>query len=290
MKNAMTALAVALAVCACGEEAPSPAVQESAQAISNGFVFDHAALEQRPSGLLPRDRLRPEAFAPQHVIDALIETDEDFDDSASLSKRTVAQSPNWIFEQSPDRGRVLVLSRAAGGRARPLVPGALRQASLERLERFGIPADEVGRVLQRAVKRQDRDAEGQVGAPEVHRHKTFVWRGVDGVRVEGHRAVVTHRPDGGFHRALIKWPALAGDGHRLRSDLPVGEIEQRAVAALQAAGESRGSVQTRWLYVPTLRADGSVTLELKVSARLAEEEHGDYTEEARLIEVEVDAR
>ncbi len=290
MKNALTALAVAVAVCACGVETPEPAVHESTQAISNGFVFDHAELEQRPSGQLPQNRLRPEAFAPQHVMDVLMETDEDFDDSASLSNRLIAQSKGWFFEQNLERGRILVLSRATGGEPRPQLRGALRRASLARLARFGIPQGEVGRVLQRAVKRQDRGGEGELGQAEVHRHKTFVWRGIDGVRVRGHRAVVTHRPDGGFHRALVKWPALSDAGHRLRSDLPLEEIQQRAVAALQAAGESKGSVQTRWLYVPTLQADGTVSLELRVAARIAEEEHDDFTEEARIIEILVDAR
>jgi hypothetical protein len=231
-----------------------------------------------------------EAFAPQHVIDVLIGTNEDFDDSASLTNRLIAESPGWFFEQNASRGRLMILSRAKGGEARPLQRSALRRAAVERLARFGIPQGEVGRVLQRAVNRQDRGAEGELSPPEVHRHKTFVFRAIDGVRVEGHRAVVTHRPDGGFHRALVKWPALAGVGHRLRSDLPLEEIQQRAVAALQAAGESKGSVQTRWLYVPTLLEDGTVTLDLKVSARIAEEDHGEYIEEARLIEVDVDAR
>ena len=290
-----TAILAACLTCACGAEDDGAPTQvevraDHAHAISNGFRFDRTLLAERPSGQLPAQRLGVEAFAPENVTGALLGTQEAFDDSRSISRRLIAESAGWHYEQNFERGRILVLSKAKPGAARPLRRLAVRRQAMQRLVRFGIPLAEVARVVQTSSMRQDRDGDENVGEPELHRHKTFVWRGIEGVPIEGHRAVVTHTPDGAFHRALIKWPALAADGHRLGSDLPDLEIERRAVNALRESGESHGDVSLRWVYIPTLTAQGTVTVELKVIARIAEAQHEDYTEEPRLIEVNVDAR
>ena len=81
------------------------------------------------------------------------------------------------------------------------------------------------------------EEDGVRGAPSVHRNKTFVLRGFNGVPVQGHRAVVTHSPDGVIHRALVRWPALAPSGHALRTSLTTAQISLRAIQALEAEGE-----------------------------------------------------
>src|SRR5262249_41499167 len=80
--------------------------------------------------------------------------------------------------------------------------------------------------------------------------------GINGVRVEGSRAVVTHSLDGAVHRMLVRWPALAAAGHRLRTGLKASQIETRAVQALQAAGETGGAGVGAWEHGPARGAGG----------------------------------
>jgi len=129
-----------------------------------------------------------------------------------------------------------------------------------------------------------------VSEPKIHRYKTFVLRGINGIPIQGNRAVITHQLDGSFQRALVKWPPLAAAGHKLATTLTVAEIEQRAAAALRDAGESSGAVPLRWKYVPTLLDSGEITLELVASARVKSKQHEKFTEEPREIDVPVDAR
>ena len=66
-------------------------------------------------------------------------------------------------------------------------------------------ASETGRVLQRKSLSQDADGTA-LSAERVHRYKTFVYRALNGVPVEGHRAVVTHGLDGSFVRDMLEDP------------------------------------------------------------------------------------
>lgn len=300
-------LALSVSLTACGAGAEDEAAIEPPEAVGANqaalgvFRIDSSALAVRPAGRLPADPLTAAAFAPAHVADRLIGTAEVFDPSASFANRLVEDSATWHVENDAERGRLLVHRRDLSGRvAAPPAPAELSDLALRRLAEWGVPEAEISKVMQRTLMRQDLDepavdaagapvAAPQPSPPMLHRHKTFVQRGIGGIPVEGHRAVVTYRPDGVFQRALLAWPPLAADGHRMTSALPVAEIERRVIAELQAEGETEGEVALRWKYVPTLLADGSVTLELMVSARLAEVVGRDLTEEARIFDIPVDA-
>ncbi|ACY14136.1 hypothetical protein [Haliangium ochraceum] len=290
-------LALSLMLAACGtysEEDFSPDQPEdfaTAEAQLAGFQIDSRALEQRPSGQLPEQRLPPEAFEPQIVASKLVGTNESFNDAGSFANRMVGDSLTWHLESEPVRGRMVVGRHDLSGQSPgPVTPDQLRQMAIQRLQSWGVPPDEIAGVKQRTLMRQDLDDSGQIGKPVLHRHKTFVQRGIHGVRVEGHRAVLTFRPDGVFQRAMAAWPPLAPTGHRLASDLPIPEIEERTIQQLQQAGETGGPVTLHWKYRPQLQADGSVVLELVASARLAEVPGEDLTEEARIFDIPVDAR
>jgi hypothetical protein len=97
-------------------------------------------------------------------------------------------------------------------------------------------------------------------------------------------------PDGELHRVLARWPALAGQGHRLRTRLSQGQIVQRARDSLRARGIMNGKARIDWAYAPTELADGQVTLTLKAMVQLPSRELADGTdEESRTIEVDLDA-
>ncbi len=184
---------------------------------------------------------------------------------------------------------MLVLRKTPSGPRTSPDQALLQRSALARLNRWGIPSSEVGAVLQRTTMRDDLDGT-TASAPEVHRYKTFVFRAINGVEVQGHRAVVTHTLDGTFNRALIRWPALAASGHRLRTPLRAPDIERRAAEALIAEGERGGSVQLRWKYVATPLTNGEVTLTLKASAIMGPElTQGGAAEEPREIEIDVGA-
>lgn len=294
-------LALCLSITACGDgtEEDIDFEQQSHDLVLPapiGFQIDSTLLEPRPRRLLPQRPLTADSFRPLNVARSLVETQENFAaDERSFATRQIETSPSWHLEIDATSGLLLVGRRDAAGRPQqplgqdPLQRDPFRLDALRRLGRWGIGADEIARSLQRPLMRQVEEL-GRLGEPVVHRHKTFVFRGIGGVPVEGHRAVITYRPDGAFQRALISWPPLAPAGHRLTSALAVGEIERRVRDTLRAAGETRGAVRLSWKYVPTLRADGTVTVELVVSARLAEVSHADLSEEARVFDIAVDAR
>lgn len=126
--------------------------------------------------------------------------------------------------------------------------------------------------------------------PRVHRLKGFVKRVVNGVRVQGHRAVVTFTPDGELQRVLAHWPPLAAQGHKLHTALPPGQIVLRAQAALRARGITRGNARLDWAYVPSPQANGEVVLTLSAMVELPSRQLSDGTdEESRLLAIDVDA-
>lgn len=90
------------------------------------------------------------------------------------------------------------------------------------------------------------DNNTEAGKPTVHRYKTLIQRALNGVRVEGHRAVVSPGTDGRFARVLVKWPPLAREGHQPRTPLTLAEVEQRALVALKAEGVTSGRVKLAW--------------------------------------------
>lgn len=266
------------------------------------FTIDTRGIEERPPSPLPKRRLLSESWNANFTARHLLETDEELQEVRTLRTHTRWSSLSWFLEIDASDGTLMALRRnqtTSGATETNQVPSPinelsppeerkLTEASLARLQRWGIEPGEVGRILQRQLLKQDETNTHGVQEPKLHRYKTFVLRGFHGIAVDGHRAVLTYTPDGNFHRAYARWPALADTGHRLSTKLTTAEIVERTVAQLRAEGESEGLVQLSWKYVPRL-AHGRATLELVASARTdAHTVHG-TTEEPRVLDVSVDA-
>lgn len=253
-----------------------------------GFIFDSTGIATPPTGGIPTTLLPRTAFDDAMLQRGLVGTTEPFTVTEDLGARRNLESQTWKLERDPSEGQVLVLNKVPSGPATPQEPAILQRTALARLQRWGIPTAELGPVRQVKSFLQSEE-NGVLGAPEVHRHKTFVMRAINGIRVEGHRAVVSHGVDGSFQRALISWPALARTGHLLRTRLTTAEIEQRAREALWAEGETAGNVYLYWKYVPTQLSTGEWALTLQVAAAMPSVTGTTSTEEPRVIDVDVSA-
>ncbi len=289
MKRFSLILALALPVlasfgCAMPQSEQEEIAQQN-QALS-GFTFDSSALATIPPRTLPSGLLSLRAFSDDVIARSLIQTTEPFASGARIGNIMEQVSASWKFEKDASQGSILVLKTTATGKPSPQDESTLQRQAIARANAFGIPSIEIGRTIQRKGLLQDQDDSG-VSAPEVHRYKTFLFRAINRVPVEGHRMVVSHAGDGSFVRSILKWPAIARSGNLLTTTLTPAEIEERAIRALTAEGESRGKVKLSWKYVPTQQPSGEVTLTLKASARLAA---SSVTPEARAIDVDVDAR
>lgn len=246
-----------------GDDAP---LGQSESALST-FTFDSTAIAQNPSATLPSARLPLTSFQDAVIERSLINTTEVFTPGTPVGKRTQKEGAEWTYEKDPTQGQVLVVRKTPSGPAAAVDEAVLRRLSLLRLNTWGIPNSEMGTVLQQRALAESQDGTTPTTSRAIHRYKTFVFRAINGVQVEGQRAVVTHTLDGTFNRALIRWPALAPSGHQLRTSLSTADIEARAEVALKAAGETGGAVTLRWKYVTTLLTTGEATLTLTVSAR-----------------------
>lgn len=290
----MTILPLAAAL-GCGNTQPEPQpqtpeqVERTVRAALTGFTFDSTELAQAPSGPLPTVLLPQTAFSDANLQRSLLQTTESFTVSGQLGSRAELDSPSWHLERDAQHGRVLVVRKHEGGAAVPQDEALLQRFSIDRLQRWGIPSGEVGPIRQVQLLAQGQD-DTLLEAPAVARYKTFVMRAINGIRVEGHRAVVTHALDGTFQRAVLKWPAIATSGHRLYTRLTPTEIESRATDALVRAGELGGPVRLSWKYVPTQLTTGQVSLTLVVSASMPSLTDADgTTEEPRVVDVDVSA-
>jgi hypothetical protein len=250
------------------------------------FVFDSTRIATPPTGGIPTTLLPRTAFDDSVLQGALIGSTEAFSDVETVGTRRDRQSRTWTLESDPSEGHVLVSNKLGSGPATPQEPAVLQRTAVARLQRWGIPAAEMGPVYQVRSYVQDRE-DGVVSAAVVHRHKTFVMRAINGIRVEGHRAVVSHGVDGSFQRAFISWPPLARTGHLLRTRLSTADIEQRARAALLAEGETSGNVRLFWKYAPAQLATGEWALTLEVGAAMDGVDGENGTEEPRIIDVDV---
>ncbi|NOJ91394.1 hypothetical protein HMI51_00300 [Corallococcus coralloides] len=266
---------------------PAAVTTQSARA-TVGFIFDSTELATPPTGGLPTTLLPRTAFDAAALQGSLVGTTEPFTQTDALGSRAELESQSWKLERDPSEGQVLVLNKVGSGPRTPQEPALLQRNALARLQRWGIPTAELGEVRQVKSFTQ-REENGVVAAPTLHRHKTFVLRAINGIPVEGHRAVVSHGPDGSFQRALISWPALARTGHLLRTRLTTAQIEERAREALQAEGETAGDVHLSWKYVPTQLSTGEWALTLQVSAEMPPVTGTTSTEEPRVIDVDVSA-
>jgi hypothetical protein len=286
-----------LLLAGCGVDASADAedapVAQSASAITSSFVFDSNAIAQAPSATLPTARLTLTSFQDSVITRSLINTTDSFTTALQMGSKTQMEGTQWSFGKDPTAGQVLVVRKTPSGPATIVDEAVLQRSALSRLNTWGIPSSEVGTVLQRQSLGEHQDGTSPTTTTrELHRYKTFVFRAINGVRVQGHRAVVSHTPDGTFNRALIKWPPIATTGHALRTGLSTTDIEARAEAALLAEGETAGAVTLRWKYVATPLTNGEVTLSLKVSAVTSPSAttQGATGEETREITVEVDAQ
>lgn len=266
---------------------PAAVTTQSARA-TVGFIFDSTAIATPPTGGLPTTLLPSTAFGDAMLQGGLVGTTEPFTQTDALGSRANLESQTWKLERDPSEGQVLVLNKVGSGPETPQDPALLQRNALARLQRWGIPTSELGEVWQVKSFTQSRE-NGVLGALRLHRHKTFVMRAINGIRVEGHRTVVSHGPDGSFQRALISWPALAQTGHLLRTRLTTAQIEERAREALLAEGETAGDVHLSWKYVPTQLATGEWALTLQVSAAMPSVTGTTSTEEPRIIDVDVSA-
>lgn len=288
IRHALLSLTFASLLAGCAVDDQTLAETGSGAEAASAVTLDTTGIATRPAATIPATRLALSAFDEGALAGRLMRTSEVFDTVSTVGPRVVRESTTWHLERDATHGQALFVRRGAPGAAVALTDAQLQQAATTRLAEWGVPSAEILRVLQRRALRQSEEA-GVRGAPQLHRYKTFVLRGINGVPVEGHRAVVTHSPDGVIHRALVRWPALAASGHLLRTSLTTAQISQRALDALAAAGETSGRAVLRWKYVPTLNAAGEAVLTLRVGARMAAVQSGDTAEEAREVDVDVAA-
>lgn len=260
-------------------------IAQQNQALS-GFTFDASALSFVPPRTLPTGLMSISSFSDDVIARSLVQTTEPFTSGVRIGNITEQVSASWKFEKDATQGTILVLKTVDSGKPSPQDEATMQRQAISRANAFGIPSIEIGRTLQRKALLQDQDDSG-VSTPEVYCYKMFLFRSINRIPVEGHRMVVSHAGDGTFARTILKWPAIARSGHLLTTTLTNTEIEERAVRALTAEGESRGSVKLSWKYVPTPQPSGEVTLTLKASARLAA---SSVNPEPREIDVDVDAR
>jgi hypothetical protein len=154
---------------------------------------------------------------------------------------------------------------------------------------WGLPGTEIHKVAQRRLMAADDSPQGATSQPAIAAYKTFLYRGVKGVRIPGHRAVVTHDRAGQLRKALVHWPALAAGGHLLHTPLTVAQIQSQAATTLNGLGKVPGAARLRWAYVPGPGTNGNVTLTLKVTAELAAIQRGEAVEEPEVEIIDVQA-
>ena len=265
-------------------------VQSSSDEALAAFTVDSSALAVRPAKPALLKALRPEKLEVQNVASKLLRATQ----SPAMVRsgtRTQYRVVDWELETDPKAGRVLAnRAVATAARAVPQDVQRLRTDSLSRLRDLGVDDGEVGTVLQREVMASTQEQTSGISSTELHSYKTFVFRSVNGIPVEGHRAVITHARDGSMRKALMTWPALAGAGHQLTSRLERSTIETRAKRALLREGETAGSAKLAWRYVPVPTDSGEVTLKLVAIAAVAGRTATDgTTAEPRIVEVDVDA-
>lgn len=285
MRSMITAFGFSMLLGACAADDGRDATEGSSAEAAGSFTIDSSAIATAPTAALPARLLTSEAFAESAVTSRLMKTGEAFQTLATLRTLETRESTTWHLERDAQAGQLLFLRRGAPGAATTVDESVLQQTSLRRLADWGVPSGEILRTLQRQTFAQDEDAPSS----RLHRYKTFVLRGFNGVSVEGHRAVLTYSPDGVLHRALVRWPALASSGHLLRTPLTRAQIVARAITALQAAGVSGGAAALRWKYVPAMNDRGEAVLTLRVGARTPGATAGGIAQEAREIDVDVSA-
>lgn len=272
-------LIASLATACVGDDTAQLSTNESSL-----VTLDSSALTPIPGGTIPTARLTRSAFTSQTIARGLIQTGEAMARVDALGSRTTDDSANWSLETDGQRGTLLVLRKHEGGAPVTSDPVMLQRDAVARLNSWGLPSTELGRVLQRrAAVLDDDDPE----RPRLFAHKTFAFRQVLGIPVEEHRAVVTHALDGTFQRALIRWPPLAASGHLLHTRLTRDQIERLALATLARENITNAAVTLRWRYLAELMPTGEVKLRLSVAAHVPSPATEEIGGEPRDIDVDV---
>lgn len=258
--------------------------------LAAGFEFDTSRIQTFPRASLPERRLKLKAFDTANALRSFAASAEKVESSEAVVGRRVADfTRSWRVERDTAEGSMLIarrgeLAETSGTTDRE----KLMTASTQLLGGFGVPSEEIGAVIAKSLMTRDADGEAKEPGPaRLLLYKTYVSREINGVPVEGHRAVVTHAPDGSFVRANLLWPPLAPNGHKLSTKLTTAEIERRAQAALEKERETEGKVMLRWKYVPVKTKTGEVALRLMVEAWITPATPG--ATEPRAINVPVDA-
>lgn len=288
---ALASIALAGALAGCLGAPVEDSAPDQTVGAATGFTLDTTGISAAPAATLPSARLSLTAFTEANVARNLLGSAETFAPLSTLGSRVNVESATWHLERDSSKGQLFAFHTPLMGDEIAQSDAQLQSASTALLGRWGVPSAEILRTLQRRLMGRDEDNNVIADAPRLIDHKTFFFRGINGVPIEGHRAVVTWGRDGSLRRVLLRWPALAASGHRLRTTLSVAQIRSRAQTALRNAGETSGAARLRWKYVATAQTDGSVTLTLMVGARLASSTNTNgTTEEAREIDVDVSAR
>ncbi len=294
----MMGCAAACGVTGCATEPESPSGEPSEarpaevvkEEMVGGWMLDVAGLKTVPTLAAPAARLLPEAFDLGHVQRDLLRDDGLLEMKGQLRDRTRSESSAFAIEVDPVKGTLLAIRKDALGAAADLDEAAVTEDAKDRLRDFGIPDEEIGGVITRRLLGEDSSREARSEGPRLVAYKTFVTRGFGGVVVPGHRAVVTHSPDGSLRKVLVKWPALANVGHRLTTPLTLAAIKDRVATRLTESGRPQGRAVLGWMQEPTVGEDGSVRLTLKVAARLPAIDHGEIVEEPEIEAIDVDAK
>lgn len=286
----LASLALA-AGCATETDPPgAPGPTGAAQgALTASFEFDSSAIQKAPPAELPAAFLTLDRLDEFNVARSLLLSSDKPERVETIGTHETFKTPEWEFEKDSFNGRVAGLATTPEKDPSPQDEASLQKAALERLFAYGVGPGEIGRVLQRRSMRQDFDGQ-EPEKPELHRYKTFVFRGVNGVQIEGHRAVISQGLDGSPRKVAMKWPALSKKGHQLRTPLTPKEIEGRAAEALAREGEVGGKVSLFWKYVATNTGTGEVALRLTVGAHMRSVKGDVVTEEPRIVNVDISAQ
>lgn len=306
MKSVWAVLAMgclaAAGVAACNAESEGPAPEGPAASgpsveagpvhedVVLGWALDVSALEAAPHLSLPAARLRAEAYEPARVQRDVLGAAGPLELVGRVRSRERFESDAFVMELDAAKGKLLALRKAE---RRPASEDAdveaLETEARDRVRALGIPDDEVVSVVTRRLLAQDDTRQTRAVAPRLVAYKTFVMRGFGGVPVEGHRAVITHDPDGSLRKVLVSWPALAEAGHRLRTPMTLPEIEHEVATRLTALGRPQGRASLAWAQTPSVDENGQVRLTLQVAARLPAIDHGEIVEEPEVEMIDVAA-
>ena len=254
--------------------------------VIGGFTFDTSELGAPPAAILPPQVLTSNQLEVSQVTDRILQNQDGFVLNEVTTGSEYYESPTWLLQRNLADGVTLALHKPTVVTPQPVDEEQLRVEALLRLDVFGIGKNQICSVFQRKLMCQEEN-DGHLAEPTALRYKTFVKRGLNGIEVEGHRAVLTYGLDGSLDRVWLNWPALAQNGHRLRTNADDFRVVASAFQTLMKEGEVHGKVQLRWKYVPTMLVNGEVQLELKVGARFRTYEGLSQSTEAREFDVDV---